>query len=546
MKKKLELVLLFCFILSLTIDAQTFVKGFSGNSASDFTNVNGTLFFWVNDGVNGKELWKSDGTTIGTTLVSDITPGAAGSSFTQKQFTVLNNELFFSISNNSTYGIELWKSDGTALGTGILKDINPGASSSNPGNGYSTGMNYLINSNNNLFFRATDGSSGDELWKTDGTSNGTILVKDIYPGTIGSSPDFLCDVNGTVFFSAYSSATGTELWKSDGTAVGTVLVKDINSGSTSSIPQFLTNVNGTLFFFANDGVSGRELWRSDGTSVGTVLVKDINPGSTTSEPVGLGWNDWMINGNGTLYFYANEITTGRELWKSDGTTVGTVLVKDINSGSASSVGTGSYAPWMRYSNGELYFQASNGINGQELWKSDGTTSGTVMVKDINTGSGNSSPRYLAIINNICYFVATQSSQSQLCKSDGTLAETTTITISPSDPYPSELTNVNGILFFRAFTMMPGEGLWKLDTNATTFIDDAPFETKFLKIFPNPTNGNFTIDSEKELEITITNILGKTILTHQIQQGKNQINLSNQPNGIYFIKNEDSTLKIIKE
>ena len=67
--------------------------------------------------------------------------------------------------------------------------------------------------------------------------------------------------------------TGTELWKSDGTESGTVLVEDINPGG-SSFPQYLTNVAGTLFFFANDGNSGQELWKSDGTATGTVLVKD--------------------------------------------------------------------------------------------------------------------------------------------------------------------------------------------------------------------------------------------------------------------------------
>ena len=59
---------------------------------------------------------------------------------------------------------------------------------------------------------------------------------------------------------------GFELWKSDGTSGGTVMVKDIDPGATGSIPSYLTNVNGTLFFAANDGTHGYELWKSDGTS----------------------------------------------------------------------------------------------------------------------------------------------------------------------------------------------------------------------------------------------------------------------------------------
>ena len=89
----------------------------------------------------------------------------------------------------------------------------------------------------------------------------------------------LTNVNGTLFFTADDGVNGCELWKSDGTAAGTVLVKDIRPGSCSSCPRNLTNVNGTLFFAADDGSDGRELWKSDGTAAGTVLVKDICPGS---------------------------------------------------------------------------------------------------------------------------------------------------------------------------------------------------------------------------------------------------------------------------
>ena len=101
-----------------------------------------------------------------------------------------------------------------------------------------------------------------------------------------------------------TACTAQELWKSDGTAAGTVLVKDINPGSASSEPSNLTNVNGTLFFTADDGAHGIELWKSDGTAAGTVLVKDINPGSAGSDPPRL------TNVNGTLFFSANDGTHG--------------------------------------------------------------------------------------------------------------------------------------------------------------------------------------------------------------------------------------------
>src|SRR5262249_20970902 len=135
----------------------------------------------------------------------------------------------------------------------------------------------------------------------------------------------LTDVGGTLFFNA-SDANGRELWKSDGTAPGTVVVKDILAGPESSEPETLTNLNGVLLFPANDGVSGRQPLRGDGTAAGTSLVKDIAHGIEN----GLETYFRMVVSGGLLYFAgASDLATGLELWKSDGTEAGTVLVKDI-------------------------------------------------------------------------------------------------------------------------------------------------------------------------------------------------------------------------
>ena len=172
------------------------------------------------------------------------------------------------------------------------------------------------------------------------------MVKDIYPGTSSysddvytygpypnaSQPTQLTAVDGTLFFVAQDEEHGAELWKSDGTAAGTALVADIAPGDSNSLSEksALANANGVLLFVANDGVHGEELWRSDGTAVGTTLVKDITPGSGGNF-ADYGGPDFTVV-DGTLFFSANDGTHGRELWKSDGTSAGTIMVKDISPG----------------------------------------------------------------------------------------------------------------------------------------------------------------------------------------------------------------------
>jgi trimeric autotransporter adhesin len=293
----------------------------SGSSVPSFlVDVNGVVFFQANDGINGAELWKSDGTEAGTVMVKNINSGTAGSD--PFKLTNINGVLFF-IANDGNSGPELWKSDGTSAGTVLVKDIEQG-----PKTSYAT---WFTKFDNKLFFTASNEIFGNELWRSDGTEAGTFKITE-FPGLLTgpTSYPFLTDVNGTLYFKANNTGLpgGSKLWKSDGTTAGTTLVKDINPNSVNSTLWGLTNVNGVLFFSADDGVNGTELWKSDGTEAGTVMVKDIRPGTFGSNPTG------FTNFNGILLFSATGVTS--ELWKSDGTETGTILVKE-NSGIGGSV-----------------------------------------------------------------------------------------------------------------------------------------------------------------------------------------------------------------
>ena len=156
--------------------------------------------------------------------------------------------------------------------------------------------------NGTLFFAADDGTNGTELWKSDGTAAGTVLVKDISPGSVSSVSALLTERRTARCSSRPTTArTGASCGRATARPAGTVLVKDINPARRLAIrPGSLTNVNGTLFFAADDGTNGRELWKSDGTAAGTVLVKDINPGDSDPFPP-----DLLTNVDGTLFFAAD-------------------------------------------------------------------------------------------------------------------------------------------------------------------------------------------------------------------------------------------------
>ncbi|MGZ3458813.1 MAG: ELWxxDGT repeat protein, partial [Archangium sp.] len=208
---------------------------------------------------------------------------------------------------------------GACQPVGLVKDIAPGAANAIP--------DYDIQPpaalGRTFFFAANDGTTGLELWKSNGSKDGTVLVKDVFPGSENSDPRFLTGVGGTLFFIAADGAHGRELWKTDGTPEGTVLVKDIRPGTEGSGATGLTAVGGTLFFIADDGVHGPELWKSDGTEAGTVLVKDVLPGAA-----GSGLSDLVVF-KGALYFAADGGPHEAELWKSDGTDAGTERVAVI-------------------------------------------------------------------------------------------------------------------------------------------------------------------------------------------------------------------------
>ncbi|WNG48558.1 HYR domain-containing protein [Archangium minus] len=307
----------------------------------------GFLFFAGSDSITGFELWKSDGTDSGTTLVKDIVEKSGSSQ--PSQFTSVGGALYF-LARDASGGRELWKTDGTGAGTVRVANIRDSL-------GYASVLNIAGVVGSTLYFVANEAGTGIELWKTDGTT--TTRVKDIAPGAADSGPSSFAVLGGVLYFKANDGSSGAELWKTDGSEPGTIRVKDIRSGNGSSTPQALTALGDTLYFTAEDDTSGRELWKTNGTEAGTVRVKDILSGTGGGV---LASSLLALPAEKLILLAANDGVSGTELWRSDGTSAGTFMLHDI-------------APWQLGSDpagftffgDSIAFSASDGRHGREPW-----------------------------------------------------------------------------------------------------------------------------------------------------------------------------------
>ncbi len=427
-----------------------------------FLYAAGSLYFSNDDATKGNEPWVSDGTSAGTRLVADIYPQTTDSGSNPDEFVDFNGVLAF-VASDGVHGRELWRSDGTSAGTTLLADINSGAVSSDP--------SHLFVANGTLYFFAKDASGTQKFMRLSGSPSSAQVLATLAPPVLpvfsqlqvpACVKDTPAVLNGGIYFAASAGATGVELWSTDGTAGGTYQVSDINPGSGDSNPCQLT-VFGNRLYFSAAGPAGTELWASDGTSGGTVQVIDIAPGTAGSYPYGL------VVFNGALYFGAND-GTGGQLWQSNGLPSGTHPLGQVAPNTYSSPfplgiangkllasaviaagqpGSYEYQLWSSdgtaagtaslsalltgpafFTNGTLAYFSGTGAVGPEPWVSDGTSSGTHLLKDINP-TAQSTLLWFADFNGTTLFgVSDPATGGQLWRSDGTATGTTLVSPAP--------------------------------------------------------------------------------------------------------------------
>lgn len=397
-------------------DAPTLVKDINpagSGSPQQLVSVGGTLYFTANDGVHGRELWKSDGTRAGTVMVRNIRTGSASSK--PLELTNVAGTLFFT-ATDGVHGRELWKSDGTKAGTLMVRDIAAGSSSS-------IKLSQLTAVGQKLFFyRTVRVGTGmaehyvDQVWVSNGTRAGTRLV---YTADDELAPP--ANVAGKLFFAPAHG--GSALRQTDGTV--TTKVKGLPYGVLSN----LTAVGTTLYFVMSDVNDDYALWQTDGTAAGTEKLAVVNSMGITLHKLG-----------SRLVFVSGP--DWRQLWVSNGTAGGTLQIADI--------GRSEDASWMEMvvANGELYFTTVEIGPNNHLWKTNGTTAGAAIVSDIGAD-------FLTSVDGTLCF----RSGDQIGESDGTDAGTHIVSAFADGANPSYLTAVKGTLFFSVSDGVHGRELW---------------------------------------------------------------------------------------
>jgi len=515
MKKKLVSTFIASF-LAFGFFGQQFgpiviVPGAEGSRPRDFKKLNNLLMFTARDSVTSwsKSVFRSDGTNAGTYQLID---SVYGGYLDDSAFVKLDNYLYFrAIQNgNST----LWRTDGSVNGTTMV---------------YAGDFGKMVVLNQNLYSLTsiTDpiwGTTTTKLMKHEPLSN---LTTEVY---IWNNSNLL---NGTSPLRVYNNKIYFYGWQSDGTTANTIQ-NNLNLPSSSESCVY----NGLIYYRGNNG----KLWRTDGTISGTFQAVDF--------PL---WFNGITVYNNLMYFAGGNVGAGMqgtEFCSSDGTLANTNVVKDIYFGYNSSQPSD-----FSIVNGSLFFLADDGIHGNEIYKSDGTSNGTFLLKDIEIGGTSSFysnyysyEQYNSKIQHLnqLYFnlIPYSGTSNGIWKSDGTTSNTTQVFQIDTT---RSLMDVNGKLFFAGYTQNEG---WELYAEGLTADINESLVNPSISIYPNPTSHSITIKGETNMNqsFQIFDQMGREVFKGKLTGTETEVNLSALSNGMYTLKIEGNyqPAQIVKE
>jgi ELWxxDGT repeat protein len=480
------------------------------------------LFFFADDG-QSKGVFLTNGTEAGTIKISNNMTAAYGFiTFNTLNYLVSSPTVLF-ISSTSDYGYEVWKSNGTLNNTILLKDIFVGTSSSNPSN--------IVTLTGSAYFAASSSNNLRSLYITDGTANGTTIAVPFNSGV--SSMIYKIDtLNGKLIFAANTLQNGAELWISDGTEAGTQMLKDIHTGQANAFDTLYGAIKfspiyykGKIYFAAKNNTNNLEPWFSNGTANGTLCLKEINSNGSSNPTSFIVCND-------LLYFIAWD---GQEygIFESDGT-VG-------NASKIWSLGTNFSNRYLYPYNNEIYFFDNTGL----LKKIHSLTH---QVADVMQFSADPYGTYqMYEYNGYLYFRAYRLGNYELWRTDGTTNNTIqlTITNATNSGNPLYFTEYNGSLYFAGSFNNAGIELWKL-TDSTTILPPTLELVSQPNIYPNPANDIIYVNSLTSSTLHIYNSYGIRVLS--VRNDGRAILVSNLPAGLYLIRDDNNRLvgKFVKQ
>ncbi len=451
-------------------------------------------------------------------LIQDINDGSSGSN--PRNLFVFNGSLYFSADDSSGVnsggtdtGAEVWITDGTATGTSIVSDINPGdGDGSNPF--------AFFELNGNLYFNANAGSS--ELWTTDGTAAGTTLV-DLFPSVAGDVPNNPVVLNGVVYLTVNLPDGNNQLAEWDGTNAAQVVPNAANNGATI-LATSLVVYNNLIFGYIETSIDeptiGRELYSYDPTTDTFTLIANIGAGANNS-----GISNFTV-ANNLLYF-----ESGNNLWQTDGTTAGTIEVV-----AAAGLGIGGVSSLFNF-NENLLFEGD--INGTDQLFLLNTTNGDIAQLSANASQDHNPGDYAVVGSNVYYSGSNDSGSLKfLFRTDGAGVEQMDNTIKDID----DIVVFNNILYFEGEDLNANLGNELYSFNPAT-ASIAAVTTNSVKVFPNPSSGGsitFTGLNNPNESYVINDLSGRQVLTGQLNNSQLNHSLST---GMYFITIETNTQTI---
>lgn len=565
----------------------------SFTTLTDLSNINGNIVFSTQNNNNNTVIYKSNGTSAGTTIINSFPAGV------YPIYQIVSSSSFFYFLKSQNGSSQLCKSDlfGTIT---VIKNLqqfetNLKAAFINNKLVFSTreninGLNSsVLNSydeidnlistitiypfisniipfNNKVYFDITDSNNNYSIASSDGTVNGTQNVTNIYniPNLyllqrskdskflifqdtddsylldeftilprkiIKESPSFefnnLLDFtfydNFNVLFAGKNKKNGNELFiNSNNTST---LLEDVNHfGGTPFVNPI--ELNGKVIFFGGDYSSGSyEPTISDGTTSGTKIIKDLNPGGfgsthSSDNPA------FFKNGNKLFFRCSNEIATN-EPCVTDGTETGTKLIKKLSIYNNGSLATDPY--FMHLNDNEVLFAAdgnnNNSTGDYNLWKTDGTEVGTVFVHSVYPSKGTYDHKISsAKINSYVYFTGQTdlNDNPSIWKTDGSTIGTQFVKSFPIPTnnyyyFPKIIAQYNNKLFIIASHWSASSILYMYDTNTDTLIQLRVFSSISPNFHTNNNNLYFIADNK---------LLTVNLITNQIFESSYNTGMSN--------------------